>query len=278
MLLLSPVVNDATPVSGLTTGGTQVTITGSNFIEHSDGPGHGHSRVSGRQGRGALSTIVSDTKLIATTPPVASAGPVSITVSQKHLNPALAGRDARRPVHLQVAEAAPGDRPDAGVRPQHHAVDTMSQTCDLGGYGCAREAPSTGIQAYVPRLRNLLRARYRSRRTSTWSTPAFQVNAFRLSGRQSGGGNSGARRLLDCFFHSGDAKRPRRHPRRRLRTQPRRGRSRRSSTGCGQMVESAKSQGKKVILLSLTPVKAPLDNTQYGDRVLEGRSVQRWRI
>ena len=44
------------------------------------------------------------------------------------------------------------------------------------------------------------------------------------------------------------------------------------------MIESAKSQGKKVILSSLTPVKAPLDNMATEPDVLEGRSVQRWRV
>jgi lysophospholipase L1-like esterase len=254
VLLLSPVVNNVTPVSGLTTGGTEVTITGSNFIENLTGPNSG-TRVKFGSLNAASVTVISDTRLIATTPPVASPGPVSITVSNAHLNAAWLDVTLNNAFTYNPPEPlletdltlAFGDSITFG---------TTKMTCDLGGTVVACDAPND--PGYAPRLRNLLRARYPKQTDINVVNAGIAGECVALSGCQPGGGNSGARRFLD-LLNAGDASdlvvilegvNDLNHdvsvPAIINRLE--------------QMIVAAKSQGKKVILSSLTPVKAPLDN------------------
>ena len=128
--------------------------------------------------------------------------------------------------------------------------------CDMSpNFYCTSPRPDL---AYTVRLRNLLRARYPKQTDIDVVNAGIGGECVFLSGCQPGGGNSGARRLLD-LLDSGDSSdlvvilegvNDLNHDvsitaiTDRLRL----------------MVQSAKSQGKKVILSSLTPVKAPLDH------------------
>jgi lysophospholipase L1-like esterase len=250
VLLLSPVVNNVSPVSGLTTGGTEVTITGSNFIENLSGPNSG-TRVKFGTEDAAQVTIISDTRLIATTKPVSSPGPVSITVSNKHRNEAwldvtLANAFTYKPAEPLLETdltLAFGDSITTG---------TTSQVCDMQGTQVPCGAPND--VGYPSRLRNLLRARYPKQTDIDVTNAGVPAECVSRSGCT---GTSGGKRLLDRLGEAHDLVV--------------------ILEGVNDlnigisnseiinmlrlMIESAKSQGKKVILSSLTPVKAPLDNT-----------------
>jgi lysophospholipase L1-like esterase len=250
VLLLSPVVTNVSPNNGLTTGGTEVTITGSNFIENLAGPNTG-TRVKFGSVNAASVTIVSDTRLIATTPPVASAGPVSITVSNAHVNPAwpdvtLANAFTYNPAEPTLETdftLAFGDSITLG---------TTSQICDMQGTPFPCTSP-TNDPGYPSRLRNLLRARYPKQTDIDVTNAGLPSECVSRSGCT---GTSGGRRLLDRLGEAHD-----------LVVILEGVNDLNNGISNGEiinmlrlMIESAKSQGKKVILSSLTPVKAPLDN------------------
>jgi lysophospholipase L1-like esterase len=254
VLVLTPIVDKWSPNSGLTTGGTEVTITGSNFIENLTGPNSG-TRVQFGTLNAASVTIISDTRLIATSPAVASPGTVSLTVSNEHINPAWGKATfanaftykSPEPILETDLTLAFGDSITYG---------TSTVACDLSpNFYCPSPIPD---QSYPVRLRNLLRARYPKQTDIDVVNAGIAGECVALSGCQPNGGNSGARRLLD-LLNSGDASdlvvilegvNDLNHDvsitaiTDRLR----------------QMIQSAKSQGKNVILSSLTPVKAPLDH------------------
>jgi lysophospholipase L1-like esterase len=252
-LVLSPIVNTVSPGSGLTTGGTEVTITGSNFIENLTGPDTGTRVMFGTQ-KAASVQIVSDTKLIATSPPVASPGPVSLTVSNKHINPAwldatLANGFTYNPVEptLQTDDTlAFGDSITLGI---------TKRLCDMQGTTTWCDAPND--PGYPARLANLLTARYPKQQADiTVLNSGIPGECVSRSGCT---GTSGGRRLLDQLESGSDQSdlvvilegvndlnndvKPSE-----------------IIIMLESMITAAKSQGKKVILSSLTPVKAPLDH------------------
>lgn len=254
VLLLTPVVNNVSPVSGLTTGGTEVTITGSNFIENLTGPNSG-TRVMFGSLPAASVAIISDNRLIATAPAVTSPGAVEITVSNAHLGHGEAklanGFTYNPPEPLLTTDLtlAFGDSITLG---------TTSTTCDVGdGSGTVVPCGAPNDPGYAPRLRNLLRARYPKQTDINVVNSGIAGECVYLSGCQPNGGDSGGRRLLNLLPSdpsdlvvilegvndlNHDVSVGAIADRLRL------------------MVESAKSQGKKVILSSLTPIKAPLDS------------------
>jgi lysophospholipase L1-like esterase len=134
---------------------------------------------------------------------------------------------------------------------------TTSVNCDMSpNFYCSSYIPD---QAYPVRLRNLLRARYPNQTNIDVLNAGISGECVYLSGCQSNGGDSGGRRFLNILDSADDASdlvvilegvNDLNHDvsipaiTDRLR----------------QMVQSAKSQGKNVILSSLTPVKAPLDH------------------
>ena len=250
VLLLSPVVNNVSPITGLTTGGTEVTITGSNFIENLTGPNTGTKVLFGDK-PAALVTVVSDTRLIATTPPVASAGPVSITVSNKHLNPAWL--DVTLANAFTYTPAEPTLETDLTMAfGDSITLGTTSQVCDVQGTPVPCPAPND--QGYPPRLRNLLRQRYPKQTDIDVTNAGIPGECVSRSGCT---GTSGGRRLLDRLGEAHDLI---------VILEGVNDLNVGISTSeiinmLRLMIESAKSQGKKVILSSLTPVKAPLDNT-----------------
>jgi lysophospholipase L1-like esterase len=250
-LLLTPVVNTVSPNNGLTTGGTEVTITGSNFIESLTGPNTG-TRVMFGSLPAASVTIISDTRLIATTPPVASAGPVSITVSNQHLN------QAWLPVTLNPGftynPAEPTLQTDFTLAfGDSITLGTTSRVCDMNGMTTWCPAPND--PGYAPRLRNLLRARYPKQADIDVTNAGIGGECVSRSGCT---GTSGGRRLLDKLGEAHDLvvilegvndlnigiETPE------------------IINMLELMVVSAQSQGKKVILSSLTPVKAPMDSNE----------------
>ena len=165
MLLLSPVVNYVSPVSGLTTGGTEVTITGSNFIENLTGPDTG-TRVKFGSLNAASVTVISDTRLIATTPPVASPGPVSITVSNAHINPVW--------LDVTLANAFTYNSPEPILETDLTLAfgDSITLWHDVGDL---RPQSQLLLHARRPPTRHIRRVcatccarAIRSRRTSTW--------------------------------------------------------------------------------------------------------------
>jgi lysophospholipase L1-like esterase len=254
VLLLSPVVTSVSPTSGLTTGGTEVTISGFNFIDALSGP-DSSTRVLFGDKPAAFIQVVSDTRLIATTPPVTTPGPVSITVSNKHLNPGWL--DVTLPNAFTYLSPEPILETDLTLAfGDSITYGTTSITCDLSpNFYCSTNIPD---QAYPVRLRSLLRARYPKQTDINVVNSGIAGECVSLSGCPAGGGNSGARRLLD-LLEGGDASdlvvilegvNDLNHgvsvPAIINRLQ--------------QMIQAAKSQGKKVILSSLTPIKAPLDH------------------
>ncbi len=181
---------------------------------------------------------------------------MSITVSNAHINPAWLDVTVNNAFTYNPSEPlletdltlAFGDSITFG---------TTTTTCDLGG-GTVVPCEAPNDPGYAPRLRNLLRARYPKQTDINVVNAGIAGECVSLSGCQPGGGNSGARRFLD-LLNSGDASdlvvilegvNDLNHdvsiPAIINRLQ--------------QMIEAAKSQGKKVILSSLTPVKAPLDH------------------
>jgi lysophospholipase L1-like esterase len=250
VLLLSPIVTNVTPVTGLTTGGTEVTITGSNFIENLTGPNTG-TRVKFGSLNAASVTVISDTRLIATTPPVASAGPVSITVSNAHLNPAWL--DVTLPNAFTYNPAEPTLETDYTLAfGDSITLGTTSQVCDVQGTPVPCSAPND--QGYPLRLRNLLRERYPKQTDIDVTNAGIPGECVSRSGCT---GTSGGKRLLDRLGEAHDLV---------VILEGVNDLNIGISTSeiinmLRLMIESAKSQGKKVILSSLTPVKAPLDNT-----------------
>ena len=120
-----------------------MTITGSNFIENLMGPNSG-TRVKFGNLNAASVTIISDNRLIATTPAVASPGPVSITVSNAHLNPAW--------LDVTLANAFTYNSPEPLLETDltlafgdSITLGTTSMTCDLGG-GPGSTAPRRTIR------------------------------------------------------------------------------------------------------------------------------------
>jgi lysophospholipase L1-like esterase len=253
-LVLSPIVNTVSPGSGLTTGGTEVTITGSNFVENLTGPNSG-TRVKFGTLNATSVTIVSDTKLIATTPPVASPGPVSLTVSNAHLNPAwldatLANGFTYNPAEptLQTDHTlAFGDSITLGI---------TKGWCDMGG-GTMMWCDAPNDPGYPSRLATLLKARYPKQQTDiTVLNSGISGECVSRSGCT---GKSGGRRLLDQLESGSDQS--------DLVVILEGVNDLNNGVLTSEiilmlesMVNAAKSQGKKVILSSLTPVKAPLDH------------------
>jgi lysophospholipase L1-like esterase len=249
VLLLNPIVNNVSPISGLTTGGTEVTITGSNFIENLTGPNSG-TRVKFGTLDAASVTIISDTRLIATTPPVASAGPVSITVSNQHLNqawlpvtlnPAFTYNPVEPTLETDLTLAF-GDSITLGV---------TSRVCDMNGTTTWCEAPND--PGYPPRLRNLLRARFPKQADIDVTNAGIGGECVTRSGCTA---KSGGRRLIDLLGQAHDLV---------VILEGVNDLNIEISnteiiTMLESMIESARSQGKKVILSSLTPVKAPMDS------------------
>jgi lysophospholipase L1-like esterase len=252
VLLLSPVVNSVSPDNGLTTGGTEVTITGSNFIEALSGP-DSNTRVFFGDKPAAFIQVVSDTRLIATTPAVSTAGPVSIRVSNKHLNEAW--------LDVTLANAFTYKLPEPLLETDHTlafgdsiTLGTTSRVCDMQGTPLPCEAPND--PGYPSRLRTLLRTRYPKQADIDVVNSGIPRECVSRSGCT---GKSGGQRLLDQLnaadtndlvvilegvndLNIG------------IETSE-------IIKMLELMVRAAKSQGKKVILSSLTPVKAPLDNT-----------------
>ena len=164
LLLTAPKNNGVSPNIGLTTGGTDVTITGSNFIENLTGPNSG-TRVQFGNLPAASVTIISDTRLIATSPAVASPGTVSITVSNEHIVPAwrkvtLANAftyKSPEPILQTDLTLAFGDSITSG---------TTSVTCDMSpNFYCTSPRPDRRIRCGCA---SCCARAIRTRRTSTW--------------------------------------------------------------------------------------------------------------
>jgi lysophospholipase L1-like esterase len=243
---LTPTIGSISPNRGVTTGGTDVTITGANFIEPLSDAIPGTEVLFGDK-PASLVTIVSDTKLIARSPPASQAGAVDVTVTNAHINPSWL---AVGPNGFTYFLAEPTLETDLTLAfGDSITFGTTSRWCDMGGTFMICSASTTG---YPERLRTALRPRYPRQVTINVTNAGVPGECVSRSGCT---GTSGGRRLLDILpgpdnlvvilegvndLNVG------------------------ISTGeitnmLRLMIDSARSQGKNVILSSLTPIKAPED-------------------
>jgi lysophospholipase L1-like esterase len=247
---LSPtIVGSLLPNHGLTTGGTDVTITGTNFVEPLNGPNSG-TRVKFGSVDATSVQIVSDTRLVATTPAVANPGSVSVTVTNTHINgawtPAVENNGYKYDPAVPTLETeltlAFGDSITFG---------TTSRFCDMGGTSIICSTSTTG---YPARLESALRARYpqqalisvtNSGVAGECAARAACVTANRSGGRRLLDELPGPHNLVVILEGVNDANLGVSIPE--------------ITNALRNMILAAKSQGKKVILSSLTPVKAHED-------------------
>lgn len=239
---LTPEVTLISPNRGITTGGTEVTITGKNFLEPLLGPGTG-TRVKFGTKDATNVIVVSDTKLIATTP-AAPTGLVDVTVSNEHY---VAGWTKTVTGAFTYFPAEPTLETDLTLAFGDSITSGTSSTfCDMNG---TTIICSTNITGYPERLRNILRARYPKQPEIDVTNSGSPGECVSRSGCT---GVSGGRRFLDLLPGPHDLT---------VILEGVNDANAGISTGeiintLRSLITSAKSQGKKVILSSLTPVKA----------------------